>query len=189
MGERRDPGDQGLRRFEIMGRSDRKLARTFGSGVYLRIEEEEKCLGYWGFGSGFEIGRLGQIQWGRLPKDTKTYRQMNRGVQELRFKDPVRVYCAACPQTNECWTKHRERVEKLFPIPSAEYNRRATEGKGKGIPPNKVIDAWQREFNAPPPDLMVSVGNIKDGQAIGEGKPPEDREEGTLPYPFGILVQ
>ena len=168
-----------------MGRTNRKLARTFGSGVYVRIEESEKCLGYWGFGSGFEIGRLGQIQWGRLPKGTKTFRD---GRGQIRFKNPVRVYCAACPQADECWTKHRERVAKLCPIPAAEYNRRATEGKAKGIHPNEIIAAWQKEFNGPPPDLMVSIGNMKDGQRIGERKDPEDRGEGTLPYPFKRLV-
>lgn len=168
-----------------MGRSNRKLARTFGSGVFVRIEKEETCLGFWGFGSGFEVGKFGQVQWGRLPKETKTFRD-KRG--DLKFKESVPVYCAVCAESPECWKKHKERVAKIFPVVSAEFERRARADMAKGIDGNETVDAWQKEFNTFPPAMMVTITNIDDGNLVGQGKPPEYRGVATLPHPFGVLM-
>ena len=162
----------------------RKLSRTFGSGVYERIEETQKCFGYYGFGSGVETGRHGGPQKGRLPKDTKTIRR--NGTVYLR--KPAPVYCFACSRQEDCWKKHRTRVAGFFPDESAEWERRCEANRKKGIDGRTTAAQWTKEFGHGPPDFLVGMGNTVDGQLIAEGKAPEDRGDATLVYPFGIQV-
>jgi len=132
------------------------------------VQEELRCLGYFGFGGGYEITSL------RLsPKEA------SRGV-----RGDGSLYCnAACPDADACWKIHRKRCADLFPDIDVEYRRMQEAGlKGPDL-----VSAFQSKFDCAPPDVLVMGGNIEDGMCLGAGGALKDRGPGTLSYPLPPL--
>lgn len=129
-----------------------------------RLEDRLNCLGYYGVGTGWTLGRnKNQSQTG---------------------------YCDTCRFRAECWDKHRDRVRLLFPDLSREFEAFVEEYKKAGKPGGvKMLVAWQEYIQQPPdriqePFTAVMMGNIEDGLFIYETGKPKERQGSTLPYPF-----
>lgn len=63
----------------------------------MTFEEETKCNGYFGFGSGVNLGKE------------------NTG------------YCVTCPLNEECYATHKDRMRQLFTDLCAEYDEKEKE--------------------------------------------------------------
>ena len=74
------------------------------------VYEDARCFGYFGFGGGYEIGKL----------------KLNPN-QAARHREDGALYCnTECPLKQECWTAHRERVRALREA-LEDFDRRVAE--------------------------------------------------------------
>lgn len=121
------------------------------------IEQELKCLGYYGFGGGYELGQ------GKSAPGAK-------------------IYCNACPLSTACWDSHRKRVAGSFPDATAEFDKLAS-----AVPGPAAVQRWMAVTGGPDPYTMVFCGNIEDGVRVGGGGAPLDREHMTLSWPLKPL--
>ena len=121
------------------------------------IEERLNCLGYYGFGGGYKMGRRGSDSGPTGP-----------------------IYCTnGCPISKKCWDKHRERTATIIPGLTEEFNRMAEKIQGP-----KLVETWFDKYKLVDPFTVIMAGNIEDGIAIGVGGQIKDRGPGTLPFPF-----
>lgn len=67
------------------------------------VEKTQKCLGYFGFGSGYTI------------------------------KPGTRGYCDQCPLSEECWAAHKKRCAAINPDLVAAFEKKAKEIQGHGL--------------------------------------------------------
>lgn len=135
----------------------------------MSIEDEFKCKGYWGFGNGIELSRHLEKPGALPPYKDPT---LSRGMYCSRKPD-------GCAISLECWTAHRERVDRMFPAMAERITEIIAE-VGSGKPAfKKVIEEFGTD-----PYTTVLMGNMEDAQFIANGQPPSDRKEWTLPYPF-----
>lgn len=70
----------------------------------MQLEHRLECLGYYGFGGGW---------------DAQNRKQQNR-----------ELYCNRCSFRKECWDDHRIRIIKVFPELTAEFDKLAAEKGG-----------------------------------------------------------
>jgi hypothetical protein len=118
------------------------------------LNKELNCFGYYGFGGGYNIAKKKQY-----------------GL----------VYCNICSQSSECWQKHRERVDQLYPEVTKAFNCLVEQFGGNG---QKAEEEWVKMYQTADPYILVFSGNMQDGGAIAAGKKPMERGAATLNYPF-----
>lgn len=137
-----------------------------------RIEDEQNCEGYYGFGAGVLIGRA-------LPLGPQAaYHPENQN------------YCAGlCTRKELCWWRHKGRVV---------FNHGALTALLEGLahdplnpltgPP--LLEEYARQTRQDTtqgyvePYLNVMGGNIEDGMSVAAGRGVKDRGRWTLPWPF-----
>ena len=117
----------------------------------LKLHELLQCVGYWGFGTGYQLGR-NLLQVGST------------------------TYCNMCPHRIICWTQHKARCAEIIPAVAEEFEKMACTIIGPTL-----VKQWIQQYNVMDPYSVVAAGNIQDGILISQGQPPEDRGEGTLP--------
>lgn len=120
------------------------------------VEEVLNCHGFYGFGGGWLMSKDGPIP----------------GKQ---------MYCGGdCPISQGCWDKHRERVTRMMPDAVSLFEDWAKELQGP-----ELVKKWFTTFGVADPYTVVMMGNLQDGTAVESSGIPRDRDEWTVPWPFG----
>jgi len=134
--------------------------------VSVPIADEFNCVGYFGFGDGVAIHRSGIVHG-----------------------QPT--CCSSCLRSGDCWTKHRDRVRVLLPALMKLMDDLVDSGLRGGplvaayaAKVAEVTDGEVSPERAAPPDIVVMMGNLEDGNHVAAGLPPKDRGAGTLKLPF-----
>src|SRR5579872_1687175 len=140
----------------------------------MRLEDELRCDGLHGFGAGVVFGRA------NAPLET---------ITEGRDS-----YCASCPISQQCWFKHRAKVQIMMPKAAKEFDAMcAKEGQFA------AMLSWQkraqaankktRDILAPIPEMdpytLQMVANMQDGFEFAKTGKVKERGRFTLNYPPG----
>lgn len=131
----------------------------------MRIEVHLNCLGYFGFGGGWKLGRHSQEELAE------------NEIQNVMGE----IYCNQCSQAQVCWDFHRERCRGLVPDLMAAFEELLEEFDQDG---QKAVVAYFERYDMAPPDIMLMMGNMEDGSLVGADKVPKTRGAFTLNYPF-----
>lgn len=110
------------------------------------IHDEYRCEGFYGFGSGVELHRLGE------------------------HADGATLYCGRCPLAEPCWFRHRGRIMWLLPALSAQtiaYHRKARTDDPDALPGEPQTDE--------DPFVGALGANLEDGARVAAGQLPKDR--------------
>ncbi len=127
----------------------------------MRLDEELKCFGLLGFGSG--------VMWGRANI---------RPDEKLNGFDG---YCAKeCPQATRCLAAHRTKTQLMYP--------KATKAFDKLMDTFNQAEAsliWRKEHPATPfePYALQMIMNTEDGLEVAKTGAPKDRGRLTLKWP------
>lgn len=127
----------------------------------MRLDEELKCFGLLGFGSG--------VVWGRArikPDET------------LNGADG---YCAkACPEASRCLLAHRSKTQLMYPKATKAFDDLML-----AVGQAKAMFSWRMSHPQTPlePYLMQMVANAEDGLAFVQTGAVKQRGRFTLKYP------
>lgn len=124
-----------------------------------KLEKRLNCEGFFGFGSGYGIGK-GMVTHGGP------------------------LYCNLCPLQKECWRKHKARVGKLVPKLTEEFELMATRLLG-----NELVMQWYDKYKVADPYTMTMAANLADGGRHADGMQPEDRGDLSLTWPLQERIQ
>jgi hypothetical protein len=129
------------------------------------VEQQLHCFGYFGFGGGYAMHK-----WGTTADDDNA------------------VYCnQKCPLSQDCWTRHRDRVRELYPDLVALSDRIATRYQGQAYMEEWVRVTRQHGTAFVEPYLNVLMGNMEDGVLRAQDQPAKYRGAGTLSWPLKRL--
>lgn len=127
----------------------------------MRLDEELKCFGLLGFGSG--------VAWGRAKISPD---------EKLDGRDG---HCAKeCPEAARCLLAHRKRVQFMYPK-AAKY----FDGLMQRYTQAMATKVWREKNPSVPlePYLMQMVMNAEDGIAVAQTGAPQQRGRLTLKWP------
>ncbi len=129
----------------------------------MRIDEQLRCFGLLGFGSGFV--------WGKANiKSSET----------LNGEDS---HCAkSCPEMKRCLNAHRAKCQIMFPKATKAFDK-MMELTGQAV----ASKHWAKLHPQTPfePYAVQMIANTEDGLQVAQTGRPKDRGRLTLRYPRG----
>lgn len=140
----------------------------------MNLEDELGCEGFYGFGSGYLIGRA-----------------LKGGGDQALYHPENQNYCGGtCARSAACWWRHKGRVVWLTPDLTALLEGLAHDPLNPLQGPALIREYAERTKQDPArsmvePYVSVMGGNIEDGMACGAGGQPKDRGPfHRLPWPL-----
>lgn len=136
----------------------------------VRIEERFDCEGFFGFGTGYDLGR-------------------NEPKRRAIFGEPVTAiqgYCGTCPLRDRCWFRHRGRVVFLTPVLTALFEGEMDRARAEGLSPTLGYQIYLEKVGGQvgDPYATIMAGNVEDGSRVAAGLEPLERGPFTLPFPL-----
>ena len=130
------------------------------------LYEQLGCFGYFGFGSGFSLGKYGR------PDDTND------------------MYCNNCPLAQKCWDRHRERCREIYPDLTKLVDEIALECNND---PQAMFKKFCEVTNQDPkqmhePYTCIWAGNVNDAVCVATDQPVPYRGPHTLTWPLKNLT-
>ena len=130
-----------------------------------RLAQQLGCLGYYGFGGGYWVGKQAHV-----PSGTE---------------NPCNDIC---PFSDGCWVMHKHRVEKQWPEVTAERRRLRNIGRTQ----TGITMGLRKKFGGDPLKLVVDA-NAEDGTRVATGGRPRERGHLGLTWPlrsiYDLLAQ
>jgi hypothetical protein len=124
-----------------------------------KLEKKLNCEGFFGFGSGYGLGK-GMVDQGGP------------------------MYCNLCPLQKVCWEKHKARVGGLVPALTEEFELMAKRFLGP-----ELVRQWYEKYQVADPYTMTMAANLADGGRHADGMQPEDRGHLSLTWPLQERIQ
>lgn len=139
----------------------------------MNLEDELGCEGYYGFGTGYVLGRA--LDGG--------------GAQALHHPENQNYCAASCVRGAACWWRHKGRVVFLVPDLTALLEGLAHDPfnplKGPALLEEYATRTKQEWPRVVEPYIMVMAGNVEDGMLCGGGGRPKERGPfHRLPWPL-----
>lgn len=133
-----------------------------------KLEDQLRCEGYYGFGTGWEMATRGAAN-------------ADAGGEDVVVGGPG--YCNGCSLAQTCWVKHKERVAKLLPGLTESF-----EDMAKQYPGKELMNRWFKAYHIADPYSVVMAGNVQDGSWTAIDGKPRDRGAFSLPWPFNQIA-
>lgn len=127
-----------------------------------KLEDELKCVGLIGFGTGYA--------WGKA------------NIRQDENLDSAQGYCAKeCAQQARCFAAHVASCRLMFPRSTKEFDRLCAEEKDQA----KATARWAAEHPRTPyePYKTKLIMNLEDGLNVGRTGKPVERGSVTLRWP------
>lgn len=126
----------------------------------MRLDEELKCFGLLGFGSGYAWGHA-NIKPGETISGSDGY-------------------CASCPEMKRCLNAHRAKCQIMFPRATKEFDRIMAE-----VGQFDASQMWRAAHPQTPiePYAVQMIANTEDGLEVAKTGKPKDRGSLTLTWP------
>lgn len=139
----------------------------------MTLEDELGCEGFYGFGSGYLMGRA----------------QKAGGAQALHHPENENYCGGTCARSQACWWRHKGRVVFLSPDLTALLEGLSHDPLNPLAGPALIKEYAEQTRQTFPhvvePYVAVMAGNIEDGIACGAGGQPQDRGTfGRLSWPL-----